>query len=500
MGIQFTGLASGLDTQSIISDLMKVERMRVENVKKEKILTEWRKEAWDEMNAKLYSFYKTELFEFKSQGTYSQKALSNSNESLISMNNSAEAVRGSHAITINQMAKGSFLTGGELTTDLGGIPITSSTTAEDLFTFVDPVNDTKTLTISTDGGNTTHDVTIVATDTITNIVDKVNTLDLELDISFDSNFNRLFLSSTETGSDVQLELSGDDEVLTNLGFAIGARAGSAGSDAEFNYNGTDFTSSSNEINVNGLSFDILEDSGSATVTVTQDTDAVYESVKSFVLKYNELMVEFAEKIGAESTRGYEPLTDEEKLTMSEDDIKLWEAKIKDSLLRRDDNLTSISNKLRNTLTLSSGIDTTDLTYKTLSSLGIVTGGYQENGLLHIEGDEDDPIYGLKDNKLREAINEDFDAVTELMTALGDELYSDFGERMKSSFLSSALTFHNDKEIDRQIEDYEDEIFNLEGKLSMIEERYYKQFTAMEQAIQRANSTGEWLAQQLGGMS
>ncbi len=73
MGIQFTGLASGLDTQSIISDLMKVERMRVEDVEKDKILSEWKKDAWEEMNTNLYSFYKDELFKFKSQGTYNQK-------------------------------------------------------------------------------------------------------------------------------------------------------------------------------------------------------------------------------------------------------------------------------------------------------------------------------------------------------------------------------------------------------------------------------------------
>lgn len=500
MGIQFTGLASGLDTQSIISDLMKVERMRVESKEKEKVLAEWKKEAWEDMNSKLYSFYKEELFDFKSVGTYSQKKLTNSNESILSLNISTGAVRGSHTVDVTTMAKGSFLTGDEVAGDLAGDPITSATTAEEMFTFVDPANDVKTMTFSIDGGTTTHDISIVATDTISDIVDKIDDLELDLNVSYDSTYNRMFLSSTTTGQDIRLELSGDDEVLTNLGFDALGRVGSQGERAEFDYNGTTLYSETNEITVNGLSFNLVGEGESATINVSQDTDKIYESVKTFVLKYNELMLEMNEMVGAESAREYEPLTEEEKLAMTEDDIELWESKIKDSLLRRDDTLTSITSSLRSTLTLSSGVTTTNFTYKSLSTLGVVTGGYQEKGLLHIEGDEDDSLYGLKENKLRNAIEDDPDSVMELLSALGDQLYSDFADRMKSSTLSSALTFYNDKYMDKEIEGFEDDIFDLEDKMDAIESRYYKQFTAMEQAIQQSNSTGDWLAQQLAGLN
>lgn len=498
MAIQFTGLASGLDTQSIISDLMKIERMRVENVEKDKVLAEWRKEEWQEMNSNLYSFYKDEMFKFKSQGTYNQKSLKNSNDDLISLNTSTGAIRGSHSIEVVKMAKGSHLTGSEL------VGITSATTAADLSTFADPANDVKKLTINVDG--TDHDISVVATDNIENIITKIEELDLDLNVSYDSNFGRMFFSSTETGQSIRLELSSSDgtgdDLLTGLGFDVSDPAnliGTQGERAEFKYNGTTLYSESNEVSVNGLSFNILAEGGSSTVSVTQDTEAVYESVKAFILKYNEVMLDIDEKISADSAREYEPLTDEEKDVMSEDDIELWESKIKASLLRRDETLSAISDEMRSTLTLSYGVDVSGFEYKSLSELGISTGGYEENGILHIEGDEDDPLYSVKDNKLREAIDDNPDGVMELLSALGDELYSKFAERMKSSTLSSALTFYNDKAIDKQINDYEDDILDLEDRLAMVEDRYYKQFTAMEQAIQRSNSTGEWLAQQLGGM-
>ncbi|VDN48551.1 Flagellar hook-associated protein 2 [Petrocella atlantisensis] len=491
MAIQFTGLASGLDTQSIIKDLMKVERTRVETVEKDKVLAEWKKEAWSSMNTKLYSFYKEELFSFKSAGTYSKKKLTSSNENLVSLNTSSGAVRGSHSIEVTTMAKGSFLTGETLT------GVTSTTTAGEMMTFADP--DTKNLTISLDGGVTTQQITIEASDTMANITSKIKDLGLDLNVSYDSNFNRLFLSSTNTGSEMELQVAGDEEVLNGLGFILGNRIGTAGSDATFKYNGTDLTSSTNEVIVNGLSFNILGEGGSSTISVTQDTEAIYDSVKSFVTKYNELMLEMDGKISADSARTYKPLTSEEKSAMSEDDIKLWEEKIKVSLLRRDDTLTSIMSGMRNTLTLSSGVDTTGFTFRNLSSLGIVTGSYTEKGVLHIDGDEDDDLYSIKENKLRNAINEDPDAVMELMTSLGNKLYSDMSDKMKSSSLSSALTFYNDKMMDNQVKSFDTKMSELEVRLASIEERYYKQFTAMEKAMQQANSTGNWLAQQLGGL-
>ncbi|MDF1615996.1 flagellar filament capping protein FliD [Petrocella sp. FN5] len=489
MAIQFTGLASGLDTQSIIRDLMKVERTRVVTVEKDKVLAEWKKEAWSSVNAKLYSFYKEELFSFKSAGTYSKKKLTSSNESMVSVNTSSAAIRGSHSIEVTTMAKGSFLSGDTLT------DVTASTTAGTMMGF--DASTTKNLTFSLDGGKNTQQITIEASDTMASIVKKVKDLGMDMNISYDSNFNRMFLSSTNTGAGVELQVGGDAQALAGLGFTN--VNGSIGNDAAFKYNGTDLTSTTNEVVVNGLSFNILGEGGSSTISVTQDTEAIYDSVKKFVNKYNELMLEMDEKISADSARTYKPLTSEEKEAMTDEDIKLWEDKIKKSLLRRDDTLTSIMSGMRNTLTLSSGVNTVGFTFRSFSSLGIVTGSYTEKGVLHIEGDEDNSLYSVKENKLRNAIEEDPDAVMELMTSLGNKLYEDMSKKMRSSSLSSALTFYNDKSMDKQVKDFDAKMSDLEIRLSMIEDRYYKQFTAMEQAMQQSNSTSNWLTQQLGGL-
>lgn len=500
MGIQFTGLASGIDTQSIIQDLMKVEYTKVEKVEKQKQMVEWEREAWEDMNTQLYDFYKSDLFKFKSDGTYNQKTVASSNTSLILPNQSAStsAVRGTHTITVNNMAQGSFLTGEELD------GATEATTASDLIgalgnpliTF--ETDEIKTITISLDNGATSFDVDIEADDNIASIIEKINDLDLDLNVSFDEEYGRFFLSSTTTGEGVQIALGGDTGMLDALGFSN--VTGTAGENSEFEYNGTTLTSDSNEITVNGLSFNLLGEGETVTITVSQDTESIYNSVKDFILKYNELMMNINEKIGADDASDYEPLTDDEKAAMTDDEILLWESTIKNSILRRDDTLTSLGRTLRSTLTLASGVDTSGMTYKSLSALGIVTSTYTEQGLLHIEGDEDETLLGVKENKLRAAIDDDPEAVMELLTALGNQLYSSFQTKMQSTSLSSALTFYNDKYMDTQIDDYEDKIYDLQDRMDEIEARYYKQFTAMEQAIQASNSTGDWLSQQLAGLN
>lgn len=501
MGIQFTGLASGLDTQSIIADLMKVQRTKVDKVEKEKTLVEWKKDAWKEMNSKIYTFYKESLFKFKSASTYKQKTVTSSNTSLVKATATSSTVSGVHKIDNITMAKGSFLTGDKITVDKNGDPITidETTTMGEIYNFT--AGDI-TMDISLDGGATSTSIVISETDTFANVVSKVNDTEMEINFNFDTNYNRFFLSSKNTGQGIQIKVgdaTGEPAgLLSALGFGTN-KTGSVGSDAQFDYNGTTLTSSDNEVTVNGLSISLLGEGTNVNIAVNHDVEAIYESVKDFVLKYNELLMDINEKLGADSSRGYKPLTSEEKEAMTDDEVKLWEDKIKKSLLRKDDILTSVVSSMRSILTLSTDVNTTGFDYENLSELGIVTGEYTEKGILHIQGDEDDSLYSLHDNKLKEAIEENPEGVFELMTALGDALYEDMSNRMKSNSLSSALTFYNDKYLSKEVTKYEEEIDKLEERLARVEERYYKQFTAMEQAIQKSNSTADWLTQQLGGM-
>ena len=72
-------------------------------------------------------------------------------------------------------------------------------------------------------------------------------------------------------------------------------------------------------------------------------------IRGFVKEYNEILGELNDAYNADSARGYEPLTDEERDAMTEEQIKKWEDKIKGSLLRRDDTLSGLLNVMKTTM-------------------------------------------------------------------------------------------------------------------------------------------------------
>ena len=92
--------------------------------------------------------------------------------------------------------------------------------------------------------------------------------------------------------------------------------------------------------VTGTSYDATE-TNAVSATVNTDTQGIYDKVKDFLTQYNALINEMTSLYNADSAKGYDPLTSEEKDAMSDSEVELWENKIKASLLRRDDTLSSL---------------------------------------------------------------------------------------------------------------------------------------------------------------
>lgn len=269
------------------------------------------------------------------------------------------------------------------------------------------------------------------------------------------------------------------------------------SDAEIEYNGAVLTGSSNNFSVNGLNLTLKGETDvdeTISLSIAGNTEAVYDMVKDFVNAYNELLKEMNDSYNADSARGYDPLTDEEREAMSDSEIEKWEAKIKDSLLRRDNTLGSLISSFR---TAMSGSVSVNGKFYSLASFGIGSQNYRDKGTLSINGDEDDDATAGLTNKLMDALNNNPEEVMTVMNKLADDLYSSLMDKMKSSSLSSALTVYNDKEISKTLTNYKDDLKKLEDKLTDIEERYYKQFAAMETAMAKLNSQSNALASMLG---
>ncbi len=299
-------------------------------------------------------------------------------------------------------------------------------------------------------------------------------------------------------SDVDFSVDANGEITySDLDAGSGASLVKA-SDGWITYNGAKFEASSNNYTINGLNFTanaVTAEGETITVTVNKDVDAVYDKVKNFIKQYNELLEEMNKLYNADSAKGYDILTDEEREAMTEEQIEKWENKIKDSLLRRDDTLNSLLNTMRTTLAKSVTVDGKSYA---LSSFGIVTSDYKEKGKLHLLGDSEDTYGKDYEDKLKNALAEDADTVMQVLSGITKDLYDSMNEKMKSSSISSALTFYNDKQMDKTMTSYKDELSTLEDRLQQIEDRYYDQFTAMEVAMSKLNSQQSSMNSIFGG--
>lgn len=263
-------------------------------------------------------------------------------------------------------------------------------------------------------------------------------------------------------------------------------------DAKIVLNGVEYTGSSNSFTVNNLTIDALATTGNDEISITTSTDTqgIYDKVKDFLTEYNNIINEMTKLYNASSSKGYEPLTDDEKDAMSDKEIEKWETKIKDSLLRNDTTLDGVMSAM--TSAMSKGVEINGKKYS-LSSFGIHTLGYlkaadNEQNAYHIDGDEDDTNTSGNADKLMKAISEDPDTIMQFMQQVATNLYTAIGDKMKSTSLSSSFTIYNDKQMTTQYSDYTKLIKEWETKISDKEDYYYKKFSSMESALTKLNST------------
>jgi flagellar hook-associated protein 2 len=286
-------------------------------------------------------------------------------------------------------------------------------------------------------------------------------------------------------------LTAEEEALLGTGSAAGnAAVRIVGQDAEIELNGATFTSNTNNFSINGLTIQALSvNSNPVTITTDTDVDGIYNMIKNFLKDYNEVISYMDGKYNADSSSGYEPLTDDEKESMTDTQIEKWEEKIKDSLLRRDSTLYSISNQMKTNMLKSYTVNGQKYS---LSSFGISTLGYfasdeDERGTYHIDGDSDDTNTSGNTDKLRAAIASDPDTVISFFSQLTAGVYNDLTKKMSSTSLSSAYTLYNDKQMKTEYSNYTTKISDWEDKITTKEDYYYSKFTAMETALSKLNT-------------
>ena len=508
MPIRMTGLTSGLDTESIVNALMSAQRTKQTKIENKKQKLEWKQEIWKGLNTKIYGFYKDSLSKMKYKSNYATKKAAVSDSTKLTATAGTNAAAGSYKVEIKSIASAQYVTSGKLGADKNGKTASSSTKLTDLNRM------TSGTVLKLKVGDKSTALEVNDSTTIDDFVKFCS--DAGLNATFDEKQQRFFISSKDSGSENSFELSASENTaLSALGlknFNGSKEVAESDSDndvkmvvtkaedTEVVYNGATLKSANTSIDVAGVTLNLLGTTAAGetvNVTVSNDTSAVYDTIKEFITEYNSILKTMNTYYDAASASSYEVLTDEQKEAMSDDEVDKWNTKIKDSLLRRDSTLSGLISTMKTnmmgTVTASNG-----KTYS-LANLGITTSSknYNEGGLLHIKGDEDDDEFADSTNTLMQMLEEDPDTVKEVLSGLAKNLYDSLNKKMGTTTLSSALTFYNDKEMASQLSDYKKEISDWESKLSDMEEKYYSQFSAMETALAKIQSQQNTLSSYLG---
>ncbi|MCQ1528619.1 flagellar filament capping protein FliD [Lutispora saccharofermentans] len=533
--LRFTGMASGLDTDSIIQQMMRVERMKVDKVKQDKQLLEWKRDDYRSFSSILKGF-KDEFFEttrpasnMRFSNTYYAYKSKYSVEGVVTASANSQVSMMEHTIDVVQLAKTARLEAEA--GKLGANSLSTSSSMEDV------ANKFGGLTLA-DGkysleinGET---ITVGADKKFSDLISAINNSKADVKISYSPFLDQFFMESKGTGTNAKIDLTQSAAFFQELGFAASiATEVKTGENAKFfldgKIEGTDGGNNpipterdSNIFTIDGVTY-TLTGTGETKITLAQDTDAIFDKIKNFIDKYNEIVNKITAKINETRPKSggrygsyYLPLTDEQKDAMDEDEIEKWEESAKKGLVRNDGLLNNVLYSLRRAMG-----DNTEA--GTLASIGISTGEWREGARLNIDeeklkkaiADNPDKVMNIFAKQPEKRYDPDATAaerkerydgsgvIERLFDVLEDNIRTTRDKDGKKGLLLEKAGIIGDltefeSTMVKQIGDKEKLIYDLTEKLYDKENALYMKFAALETALSRMNSQSAWLSQSLGG--
>ncbi|WPF79534.1 flagellar hook-associated protein 2 [Bacillus velezensis] len=510
MVTRITGLNSGLDVDSLVKKMMDAEKQPLNKLNQQKQTLEWKRDAYREMNTQLADMYSTTFNNMLMSTNWNKKTVTSSDSSVSAVAVSAEQ-NISTSMSVQQLATPTTYKSS------GAINFTSGQSQTLKFNVTNP-GETKPTEVN---------VTIAATDTIDDVISKLNSSGLGVTalkekISNGTDYvDTIAFTSNKTGEGFTLA-AGDDATKSflkdQLGFAVDATneltANAEGKNAKFTFNGLEMTKTSNNFTINGIKYtlnSVTDSNKTVTINSTTDTDGIFDNIKDFVDKYNTLIKSANEKVTESKYRDYKPLTDEQREAMTDKQIEQWEAKAKSGLLRSDSTLQNGLAEMR--LDLYSTVTIDGKKYQ-LADFGIETSSFNDQGK-----------FGklvIKDEaKLKQKITENPSLVAKLFNADSTSTITDsstgktiknpeeqgIARRLKDTLnkmqtqiskqAGTESSVSSSFAIGKSLNEIETNISNMKTKLDDIESRYYKKFSALDTALEKLNSQSSYLTSMLG---
>ncbi|CEP68886.1 Flagellin hook, IN motif [Moorella glycerini] len=464
-----SGLASGLDTDTLIKQLMDIERIPLTRLQQRKSQYNLEKNAWHDVYVRISSLWNT-LGDLKLASTFNSFKATSSNEAALTATADSNAVPASYEIDITQLAKPETVASSSQVSTADNVSL--GLPAGKLYINFD------------DGTSKQRYIDVDSNSTLQSIVEAINIVppttsdpgagDIVTASIVD---HKLVITSKTSGSGVSISFSDDASgAITDKLYLTSPTEIQRGQDAQFSVNGLAVTRSKNTVDdvIQGVTLNLKGvTNGAVNLQIASDTQRAIDAVNAFVAQYNSVMDFIATKLGDKGD------------------------------LQSDPTLMAIQEKLRQ---LASGI-VSGVTgpYKSLQDIGISTGEVVGSGTLTFDRSGK---LTINTDKLTAALEKDADAVYQLFynnsgtggVAVSFDIYLTFLIKGtgNSTYTKGILVAQEDA-AQNIIDDIDDQIARMEDRLAMKEEQLRRQFTAMEQALAALQSQGNWLAGQIAGL-
>lgn len=448
--ISFSGLATGLDTASLIDALMAVERQPINRLEATQSTLSSTASKFKTLRTQLTTL-KDAVDALADHDLNLPTSASSSDEGVFTATVTGSATVGSTSIHVDQLA-------------------TAEKTYSDGFSARDQTGlfGTGTLSIQV-GTGTAVDVSVDASDTLDSVVSKINSAGagVTAGIVYDGSEYRLRVTGNDTGAENALTFT---ETGLSLNLDEPGNQIEAAQDAQFVVDGfLTVNSASNVVDdaIPGVSLTLVgESSGATTQTldVNLDTEALRSKLQTFVNAYNEVN----SMINAEFT--YTP-----------------GSAVSPTSLSGDSTLRGIQTQLRSLV--GDVVSGTSGAYTTLRSIGVES---DNTGALSIN-----------DTTLDAALADDPQAIATLLG--GSDTQSGFMDEMSEAL--DLLVRTGDGVVSSRIDSIEgrsrgldDQIARLEVSLDKREESLRNQFAALEELVSNLQFQGNQLTSALAGLS
>ncbi len=496
-----TGL-SGFDTEGMVEKLMQAESAKKIRLEKDKIKVGWEQEAYRNIISAVQDFKNKWLGTNVSNNIGYDAFWSGSKTSVIDKNTGQESnaitiknanQNGNYNIEILKKAEAESITGNAIN-NKPDVEAKLDVKLTDVFNAFDgEFNNSSEITLKF--GKDNKEIKITKEDTIGTLINKVNSSGAGVELGFNELTKRFTLKSLESGnnSNIDIQDTATKRIFnTYFGVNLDKKGSNAvyvkGQDAEVIVDGIKATSSSNDVNMNGISFTI-NSTGNVNISSTIDVDATFNKIKDFVDDYNKLIGTFNKAVTesrpkSDSYSYYEPMTDDEKKGLSEDEIKKYEEQAKKGFLYRSEHLDKFLGSMRENVYKSVDIGGKSIS---LYEIGITTSSdYTSGGKLEIDEQKLKKALSERSGDIKKLFTDSKNGIAAKMNKDIDDAIGTKGYLTQKAGIQGTISDKNN-DLTKEIEEISKRLAEERQRLYDKENYYFSLFAKMEQAMNQQNS-------------